>query len=200
LLLRLKANLHLQGPYKDVDFALKCVLECIGKNRADFDVEKISEYFLAPDEFILINMLAVAYKELEGLPSALGIWRKLKANYLNNYTVNIQTFNNPAYRDLTANIALALLHTRQYAECLDVARENAAMALQQHDMKAYSRCLHQQAFCLMKLGRTDGGKEWYKKFLMFAYVMDGYAAINFETVKKEYTDNFGEPLELSVGW
>jgi len=169
-------------------------------NRADFETDKIPDYFLAPDEFILINMLAVAYKELEGLPKAIEIWLKLKANYQKNYTVNIQTFNHPAYRDLTANIALALLHSLRFAECLDVAEENAVMALQQHDMKTYSRCLHQKAFCLMKLGRTDEGKEWYKKFLMFAYALDGYAAINFETVKKEYTDNFGEPLELSVGW
>ena len=40
----------------------------------------------------------------------------------------------------------------------------------------------------MKLGKKEEGRELYKKFLMFAYVLDGYCAINFETVRKEFVD------------
>ena len=55
----------------------------------------------------------------------------------------------------------------------------------------------------MKLGCVEEGKEQYKKFLMFAYIVDGYAAVNFETVKKEYADNFGDRLNcrwVGEGW
>jgi len=52
----------------------------------------------------------------------------------------------------------------------------------------------------MKLGQEEEGKELYKKFQMFAYVLDGYAAIDFAIVKKEYEDLFGGKLDLTAPW
>ena len=64
------------------------MLECIRLKREDFEIDKIPEYFLAHDEYTLINTLALAYKELEGLPKAIDIWQKLKANYERDYSIN----------------------------------------------------------------------------------------------------------------
>ena len=50
----------------------------------------------------------------------------------------------------------------------------------------------------MKLGQKDEGRALYKKFLALAYALDGHFAISFETVMKEYRDEFGEapPVDL----
>jgi len=74
------------------------------------------------------------------------------------------------------------------------------MALDFHDMKAYSRYLHLKGWCLLKLGQREEGEKWYKKFFHFAYALDGYAAISFETVKKEYEEVFGGKLDLCLEW
>ena len=198
LILRHKAGLHLDGPYKDVELSLKCIMECLHNTRPNFDISEIPNYFLGPEEYPLINQLAIAYKELEGLPKAIEVWQLLKANYEKHYAVNIHI--NTAYRDLCVNIALALKHSERYEECLEIVEENTKLALQHHDMRIYSRCLHQKAFGLMKLGREEEGKDVYKKFLMFAYVLDGYAAIDFAIVKKEYEDLFGGKLDLTAPW
>jgi len=173
-------------------------MQCIRVNRPSFDIDKIPEYYLAHDEFTLINILAVIYKDIEGLPKAIEIWMKLKTNYERSYSLN--PYSNLPYRDLTSNIALALKHSERFEECLAAVETGMKMPLDFHDMKAYSRYLHQKGWCLLKLGRRKEGEQWYKKFLHFAYVLDGYAAINFETVKMEYKDVFGGELDLSIPW
>lgn len=198
LLLRLKANLHMQGTYKDTELALKYTLECIALQRPDFEIDKIPDYFLSHDEFVFVNLIAIAHKDLYGLPKAIEIWQKLKANYEKNYTATIG--ENIAYRDLMMNIAIALKQSERFEECLAVAEEGMSIALKYHDMRSYSRYLYQKAWCLLKLGNKHEGEEQYKKFLMFAYVLNGYANINFETVKKEYGDVFGGTLDLSITW
>ena len=64
-------------------------------------------------------------------------------------------------------------------------------------MKSFGQFLYQRAFCKMKLGQKDEGRTLYKKFLMFSYALDGHTNISFETVKKEYEDEFEEvsPVE-----
>jgi transcriptional regulator with XRE-family HTH domain len=198
LLLRLRANLHLQGPYKDSKLAVQYILEYIKLQRPDFDVNNIADYFLSPDEYQMINLLAIVYRDLYGIPEALVIWRGLKANYERSHTVNLGV--NESYTVLLSNIALALKHMESYEECLLAVDEGMTQALKYHDMRAYSRYLHQRAWCLLKLGNKEEGEEAYKKFLMFAYVLDGYAGIDFKTVKKEYEDVFGGKLELAVEW
>ena len=188
--LRLKANLHAQGEYKDLSLAMKCTLDCLRHRRPDFEIDKINEYFLSHDEFLLVNNLAIISRELEGLPAALDIWLKLKENHDRNYSLNPKDDN--AYRVLVMNIAIALKLSKRYEECLKIATEGYDKSLAHNDLKSFSRFLYQRAFCLMKLGQKEEGKALYKKFLMFAYVMDGYANICFKTVMKEYEDEFGE--------
>ncbi len=196
--MRLRANLHLQEKYKDSKLAVQYILEYIKQQRPDFKEDNIADYFLSHDEFLMINLLAIAYRDLYGIPKAIEIWRRLKANYERNYTVDIG--KNEAYRILLSNIALALKHSECFEECLQAVDEGMALALKYHDMKAYSRYLHQRAWCLLKLGNKQEGSEAYKKFLMFAYVLDGYANMHFNVVKKEYEDVFGDSLDLSIPW
>ena len=196
-LLRFKANLYAQGTYKDSTAAKAHALACLRINRPDFEVEKITDYYLSDDECILISLLAIIIKDLEGLPKALEIWLALKQNYEKNYKLNNFT---QAYRDLCTNIAMAFKHLERFEECLKAAEEGITQSLSYHDMRTYSRYLYLKGWSLLKLGRTEEGEEVYKKFLLFAYVVDGYAAINFETVKKEYTEAFHNQLELSAPW
>ena len=60
-----------------------------------------------------------------------------------------------------------------------------------HDMRSFSRLLYQRVYCMMKPRQKEEGRKLYKKFLMFAYVLDGYASISYETVRKEFVDTFG---------
>ena len=142
------------------------------------------------DEFLLINTLASILRDTEGLPAALDVWQKLKRSYDRDYALNPQ--NNELYRVLMMNISIALKLSGRWEECLRAAEEGYDASLAQHDMKSVGRFLYQRAFCLMKLGQKEKGRALYERFLMFARALDGYAGINFETVKKEYEDEFGE--------
>ena len=197
LYLRFKANLHSEGEYKDTPLAMKYVLEALRFRRPDFAVDDIPNYFLAHDEFLLINTMAVIVRDLEGLPAAIEIWQKLKDNYDRDYA--FLTKDNIAYNSIVMNIALALKMCGRYEECLSRAEEGYKISLEQHDMRSFSRYLYLRAFCKMKLGQRDEGRALYKRFLMLAYVLDRYARISFDTVKKEYEDEFSEasPVDLA---
>ena len=166
-------------------------MECLKHHRPDFDLDLISGYFLSHDEKLIINNIAIIYKELKGLPAALEIWLKLKENHNRDYMSSI---NDVSYTNLVMNIAIAQKLLGRWDDCLEIAKEGYADSMTRHDMRSFSRFLYQKAFCLMKLGKKEEGRALYKKFLMFAYVLDGYCAINFETVRKEFVDTFGEEV------
>lgn len=196
--LRFMAAVHLQGQYKDIHKSLECATECIKINRPDFDIDKLADYFLSPDELTLLNMIAIAYAEIEGMSRAIEIWFMLKANYEKQY--NLSVHENPRYRELVLNICVGLKNAERFEECLAIAEEGLKSALANNEMRTHIIYFRQKAWCLMKLGRADEGRELYKKFLMLAYVMDGYASVSFEMGKKEYEDTFGEQLELCAQW
>jgi tetratricopeptide (TPR) repeat protein len=196
--LRYKAALHTHGPYKDIVAARDHALECIKLNRPDFDLDKIPDYFLSHDELLLLNMMAVAYAEIEGIDKAIEIWFALKQNYEKQYNINAQ--ENPRYREIVLNICVGLKNAERFEECLAIAEEGLKEALIHHEMRTHIIYFKQKAWCLMKLGRKEEGRELYKKFLMLAHIMDGYATVSFEVGKKEYEDTFGERLDLSVEW
>ena len=192
--LRYKAMLHLQGEYKDIQLASKYLMEAITYRRPDFKAENIQDYFLSLEEFMLINNLALLVNETEGLPKALEMWQKLKTCYEKTHSHSLAR---NAYRDLVMNISIALKLLGRYEECLEAAIEGCERSLYSQNMKEYSRYLYQRAFCLMKLDRRDEGRPLYRKFLMLACALDGQYNISFETVSKEYEDEFGEPAPFT---
>lgn len=196
--LRYKAALHLQGAYKNIELCLQFANECVKLNRPDFDITKIPQYFLSQDELILINMMAIATVEVEGIDRAIEIWLMMKANYEKQYHVRVH--ENPRYRGLVVNICVALKNAQRIEECLELAEEGLKSTLTNNEMKSHMIYYRLIVWCLMKLGREEEGKERYKKFLMLAYVMDGYSSISFELAKKEYENDFGGKLDLSLEW
>ena len=58
-------------------------------------------------------------------------------------------------------------------------------SMARHDMRSFSRLLYQRAYCMMKARQKEEGRKLYKKLLMFAYVLVGYASISCDTVRKE---------------
>ncbi|MCL2189374.1 MAG: helix-turn-helix transcriptional regulator [Defluviitaleaceae bacterium] len=195
---RFNAGLHLHGAYKDTQKCLRLAMECLSLTRDDFDINKIPEYFLSLDELMTLNMVALAYADIEGINKAIEIWFKLKENYEKQF--NIGVHETPRYRELVLNICVALRNAERYEECLTLAEEGLKNALTHHEMRTHLIFYRQKAWCLMKLGREEEGREWYKKFIMLAYVMNGYATVSYDLAKQEYEATFGEQLDLSLTW
>jgi len=188
-------------PKPDVTKARALALEIIALFRKDFDMDKIDTYFLTTREYNLLSKIAATYGYEKNLDKSLEIWFKLKINYERNHKIVVQNYAiNTFYVDLLANLGITYKLQGRWEECLDHATENMVTFLQYNDIKAYSRALYQRAYSLMKLGRTEEGKSYYNKFFMLSYVFDGYAAIHFDIVKKEYEDVFGGVVDEQVDW
>ncbi|MCL2286274.1 MAG: helix-turn-helix domain-containing protein [Firmicutes bacterium] len=196
--LRYKAALHMYEPYLDISASLKYITECIKLNRPDFDIDKISQYFLSPEELQLINLMAVAYNASEETTKAIEILLKLKDSYEEQYMVNV--FDNRQYRLLLLNIAGALNDAGRHEECLKASEEGLECALIHSEMISCLIYFRQKAISLMKLGREEEGREEGQKFLMLAYVMGKHAAVSFEDAKKECEKIFGSKIELIPKW
>jgi len=122
----------------------------------------------------------------------------LKESYEKQFDTGVH--ENPRYRDLVLNICVSLKKAERFEECLVLAETGLKNAITHHEMRNHILYFFQKVWCLMKLGRTEEGKELYKKFLMLAYVMDGYISVSFDVAKKEYEDTFGGKLELLAPW
>ncbi|MDR2600556.1 MAG: helix-turn-helix transcriptional regulator [Oscillospiraceae bacterium] len=196
--LKYKASLHMYGQYKDPEKCRDYAIEYIKINRPDFDINKLTSYFLSQDELLVLNLAAVAYAEIDGIDRALEIWFMLKETYERQFDAGVH--ENPRYRELVINICVSLKKAERYEECLEFAEKGLVTAITYHDMRIYILCLYQKAYSLIKLGRMDEGKELYKKFLMFTYVVDGFASFSFDLAKKEYEETFGCTFETTGLW
>ena len=198
VLLRMKAYLHAQGKYKDTALSIQYIMEYIKQVRPDFEIDNIPEYFLSADEAKDINLLAILYRDTEGVSKALEIWQKLRENYEKEHQIAVNS--DITYRELRFNISLALKYAERFEECLEMAEAGIELSKAYCDMRTYVAYLHQKAWCLMKLEHPKEGEEVFKNVLRFAYVLDGWAQINFQTIKQEYKDVFGGTLDLSIPW
>ena len=189
--LRYKALLHIRGQYEDTPACINYAMECIRLSRPDFEIERISEYFLSPEELQLLSIIAVAYEDM-----TIEILRQIKSNYEEHYTANAQ--GDRRYRELLLNIVSALINAGHYEECLEVAEEGLSYALMHSEMRTCLIYFRHTAWCLMKLGRTKEGKEQYKKFLMLAYVMDSYSIVSVEEAQRSFEEAFGDKVSISL--
>ena len=173
--------------------------------RSNFDLSKIEDYFLTLREYNLISTLATTYGYLDDLPKEIEILDKLKINFEKNQKIIIesrgQNLNiNTFYAGLLTNIAINYKLLGMWEECLIQSTKNMETFLKYNDIRLYARAIYQRAYSLMKLGHKDEGRYYYNKFFMLAYILDGYAAINFAVVKKEYEEVFGETMDIKVDW
>ena len=196
--LRFKAALYIAGPYKNLRACVDYAIKCIKLNRPNFDLDKISDYFLSPEELALLSLIAVAYKELHGISKTIEIFHKVKAHYEEQHMINIH--NNRRYRELLLNIASALKFAGRHEECLEIAEYGLKYAFIHSEMRACFIYMHHIAWCLMKLDRRSEGEEQYKKCLMFAYVLGSHSVVSFEDAKKDYEEAFGGSINLSLPW
>ncbi|MCL1994855.1 MAG: helix-turn-helix domain-containing protein [Defluviitaleaceae bacterium] len=188
-------------PKPDILKAREYAIKALKLKRADFDLAKIDTYFLTIREYSIISALATTYGYLDDLPKEVEILDKLKANYEKNHKIvmggsGLNTF----YATLLTNISINYKLLGMWEQCLQHATQNMEIFLKHNNVILYTRAIYQRAYSLMKLGRTDEGKEYYNKFFMLAYVLDGYAAINFAVVKKEYEDVFGGIMDIRAEW
>ena len=211
-LLTLTIDMHLNMPQSDnihnpdlskpdILKARECAIRAIKLYRPDFDLNKMAAYFLTIREYGLISALATTYGYLDDLSKQVEILDKLKINYEKNQKIMIENYAvNTFYAGLLTNIGINYKLLGMWEECLRQATENMDIFLKYNDIKFYARGIYQRAYSLMKLGRADEGKEYYNKFFMIAYVLDGYAAINFAVVKKEYEEVFGGTIDIRAEW
>jgi len=188
-------------PKPNVKIAREYVTKAIKLYRPDFDLEKIETYFLTIREYSLISTLATTYGYQDDLQREVGILDKLKVNFEKNQKIIAGNYSiNTFYSGLLTNIGINYKLLSMWEECLHQATENMDIFLKHNNIKLYARAIYQRAYSLMKLNRTDEGKGYYNKFFMIAYVLDGYAAINFAVVKKEYEEVFGGAFDIRVDW
>jgi len=190
--------------YVDPKRAIECGLECIRLTRPDFEIEKIPDYFLAPHEHLIIYQLATAYIKLEGVDKAIDIWYMVKDNMEKRYAASIEKhpliISNARYRDLLLQITFVLSKANRHEECLKASEEGLATAYHSNNLLHFVNYLSFKAESLEKLGRADESKEFYKKMLMLHFILDGYGPYSFVKCKKDYEDNPGGTLDLSLPW
>ena len=189
-----KAALHVHGPYKNTMLCLEYATEYIKLNRPDFDIDRLDEYLISSSELLALNLIAIAYWDLEQKSKAIEILFKMKNSYEKIYIVNAHTSRQ--YRDLLFNIAVALGNVGRHEECLEISEAGLKHALTHGDMRTCLMYLRQRGLCLSKLGNKEEGEKEYKKSLMLAYIMDGYSVVGFEDAKKEYEEVFGNKLDF----
>ena len=208
IILRLKSCLHAIGPlvtafpnpYTDPPLSIKCALECLKITRPDFEIDKIPEYYLATHEFQLLNSLAFAYGEQDGIFKTINLWRKLKCNIEKCYTVTTNNVQNIWYRNMLCNITIILYRAGFYEECLESAEQGLSIVKSTRDMLHFQNYLLAKASCLLRLGHTDEGEELYKKYLLFRYATGEAPDTAFNLSKKDYEKQFGGQLYLFVRW
>lgn len=197
-LLNLKAHHFSQGDYKNTELSIKNALEYMQIIRPGFEIEKITDYFLSGREMKMINTIATAYKHSGEGARAIEIRQMLKANLEKKHMK--ESYENERYLDLTSNIAHSLMTENRLDECIKTCDEGIAAALSHHDTRVYMRLIGYKARSLMLLGKTAEGEPLYKKYLHYAYAMDGYARIDFAFEKEEFEEIFGRTLNLDLPW
>ncbi|MCL2169732.1 MAG: helix-turn-helix transcriptional regulator [Defluviitaleaceae bacterium] len=210
MLLRLKAyfysyellNISQPNHHADPALAAKCAMECLRLTRPDFDENKIPEYFLAVHELQTICCLAMAYMKLEKENEAIKIWYNVKANIEEKYAESFgpNSTLDMWYRENATRLCDALILSERFEECLKLADEVINSPLSSNAVVLYINFLTLKANALKGLGRMDESREFYKKVLLFYYLLDGQRGINFEATKKAYEEQSGEQLDLSIPW
>ena len=195
---------QVQTPDENLYKARDYTIQAIKLFRPDFDLDKIVTYFLTEREYSLLNTLAITYGELGDWEKQLEIMKNLKTSLETHSKIIIEYFGqrhvNKTYRALRLNIDIASASLGRWEECVQIATENMEFFLKYNDINLYARSIYRRAFSLLKLGRTEEGNEYYKKFFMLAYVLDGNFSLNFDFVKKQYEELFGGQLEISAAW
>jgi len=211
-LLTLIINMHLnlpqadnihnpELPRPDVLKARDYAIKAIKLYRPDFDLNEINSYFLTIREYSLISALATTFGYMNDLQKEVEILSTLKSHYEKHHKIIVTNYAvNTLYASWLTNIGINYKLLGMWEECLQQATENMETFLKYNDIKLYARAIYQRAYSLMKLGRACEGQSYYKKFFMIAYVLDGYAAINFAVVKREYEEVFGGTLDIRVDW
>jgi len=205
ILLHLKAGLFSLGNplfvnnYYNPESAVECALKCLRLTRNDFDVDKIPEYFLSTNEYILLNFLALAYDGLGKIDKTIELWVQIKANLEKKHVARGGGKFNNWYEGILHNMAITLERAGRYDECLNATREGLIFTQRTHNMLLHQSYMALRAMCLMKLERIEEGQEAHKKLMMFRYAVDGHPGIpSYEQGQKWYEELYGEKLELEA--
>ncbi|MCL2187796.1 MAG: helix-turn-helix transcriptional regulator [Defluviitaleaceae bacterium] len=212
MFLRLKAyfyssTLHAErqtNPHVDPQRTVDCALAYLEYTRANFDVDKITTYFLATHEYEMLNYLATAYTWLDKKDTAVKIWMDMKKNAEKQYTLSTGGLPQSVtlqYRNMLVHLGEALNRMERFEESLKIAEEGlASYNFSHHSPVSYVQYQIIKATALRSLNRVEESRELSKRVLLTMYIFDGYGGIDFALNKKEYEEQYGETLDLSVPW
>jgi len=190
------------GPYKNLELALKYVMEAIKENRPDFDINEIQNYFLSEKERAIITTLGTIHGELGDLEKSIKIIAKLIKSYEKNYSTMDEVIR-VNYCTQFVNLAATYAALEQYEKCLEAADKGLAVA-QGFDMAInhYMYSLCNKAYALISLGRKDEGYLLYKRYFLYIYSLgkEQHPGIDFDMLKQEFEKTTGDKLDLSVPW
>lgn len=211
-LLKLRADILINLPgvvtaYTDSDLfhpnvlkARECAIEAVKLFRPNFELEKINTYFLTLREYDLLKNMALTYGYAGELKKEVEITDKLITNIeMNHKNLADNHTLNSYYTALLGNNGTNYNLLEMWGECLETNSKCMNMFIKSANIMYYIGGLYSKAYALMKLGRTDEGRECWKKYFMLLYVFgESFTGINISTSKKDYESTFGETLDIGI--
>jgi len=172
--------------------------------RPGFDMEKITEYFLATHEYDTLNWLANAYMAAGEEEKCVNIWWALKNNSEKNYTVSLTGLPhsmNKQYRQMLVTFGPNLWRLKRYEEALQIAEEGlASFSIVSHPITNYFELQELKSSVLRDLGRVEEAEKIAKGIMLIIAGFDGHYGVDFTRAKKQYEEANGGKLDLTVEW
>ena len=186
----------------DVLKVRECATEAIKLFRPDFDLDKIETYYLTRREYGLLNTIAATYRYTDDVQKNVEILEKLKANFeKHNKNFYENRDLNEFYSILIGNIGIGYKFLDMWEKALELNTYSMKLSSDTSNFIVYAQSLYNKADALMKLGRTDEGKEHFKRFFMYIIALgDGYGGWDISQLKKMYEDEFGGTIDIMADW
>jgi DNA-binding XRE family transcriptional regulator len=191
-----------KGPYQNLDLSNQYALEDLKIGRPDFDIEKITDYYLTSNEVQAIADLLNNYGYAGDYDKAITLRMKLIENYEQRNQL-VEHIARTLYISEILNLTYNLYEAKRYGECIEWADKGLAFALGDiFTVSRYMRVLKNKAKAQIRLGQKEEGDLLMKRYLFFAYGVgeNGDANVSYEVTKKDFEENFRYRLDLSLPW
>jgi|GEM_PF-1628543 len=216
VLVGFKSVLYAYGPYENVDLAMQACLEYLKFSRPQFNIDKISSYFLTESELRAVGRLATVYLsvgvnkaneiiDMDALNMSLKLRYMVLENIEKNYSINMADSLRYIYIYTISNQSAILVSTLKQPEEAIVIIDKALNLLKglNANVWLYFRILRNKVRALMLMGQREEARAAFKRCLHFAYATDedAYTDMKVKALKLLWTETLnGESFEFDRIW